>query len=137
MNTNELNARQIARIARIRKERKEKLRLMNHCHWCCDKTPADKLVALIDGRHMCVDCMEDYNDSHADTSYDECDGCGLGYLCKYGSGMGEYADQYCPACDLLPAKVMMMFLGHLKVVVDFETIQDCHEYVPVRECPSV
>jgi len=93
----DLTPKQIARIERIREERREKLRQMNHCHWCYNKTPEDKLVPLVDGKHMCVSCIDDYNYDHADTSYDECDGCGLGLLCQYGEGHGEY-NVYCDSC---------------------------------------
>jgi hypothetical protein len=98
MNT-ELTAKQIARIERIRTERKEKLRKMNACSWCCNKTPEDQLIATIDGKYMCVPCIDDYNEDHTDTSYDECDGCGKGYLCQYGQGLQPFADQFCPSCE--------------------------------------
>jgi hypothetical protein len=98
MNT-ELTAKQIARIERIRAERKEKLRKMNACSWCCNKTPEDQLIATIDGKYMCVPCIDDYNEDHTDTSYDECDGCGKGYLCQYGQGLQPFADQFCPSCE--------------------------------------
>lgn len=100
MNTNEeLTAKQIARIERIRKERKEKLRKMNACSWCCNKTPEDQLIATVDGKYICVPCVEDYNEDHKDTSYDECDRCGKGYLCQYGEGQQPFHEQYCPACE--------------------------------------
>ena len=95
----ELTAKQIARIQRIRAERKEKLRKMNACSWCCNKTPEDQLIATVDGKYMCLPCIDDYNEDHTDTSYDECDGCGKGYLCQYGQGLQPFADQFCPSCE--------------------------------------
>lgn len=71
---------------------------MNSCGWCCNKTPEDKLIETIDGKFICVTCVDDYNEEHKDTSYDECDGCGKGYLCQYGQGLQPSADQFCPSC---------------------------------------
>jgi hypothetical protein len=124
MNT-ELNAKQIARIARIRKERKEKLRKMNACSFCCDKTPDDKLVATVDGKYICVECVEDYNADHHDSAYEECDGCNKGFLSPHESGCHPTpCEIFCSGCQITANLVDER--DHPNIF-PYKKCVDCHE----------